>query len=194
MLRLLKYLKPYLLLILITIGLLFVQAMADLALPNYMSEIVNVGIQQGGIESSVPEAIRQSKMEHLTIFMTSEEKNSVLSDYTLVEPNSSLATQYVGKYPILKDEAIYVLNEISDEERTKISSTMGKTIMIVSTIEEAMIDPQKAAALAKLAGFDLSKLPAGMDIFSTLEKVPACPIDADDWLQSMKNFLEWART
>ena len=172
MLRLLKYLKPYLLLILITIGLLFVQAMADLALPNYMSEIVNIGIQQGGIESSVPEAIRQSEMEHLTIFMTSEEKNSVLSDYTLVEPNSSLATQYVGKYPILKDEAIYVLNEISDEERTKISSTMGKTIMIVSTIEEAMIDPQKAAALAKLAGFDLSKLPAGMDIFSTLEKVP----------------------
>jgi len=172
MLRLFKYLKPYSLLILITIGLLFVQAMADLALPNYMSEIVNIGIQQGGIESSIPEAIRQSKMDHLTIFMTSEEKNSVLSDYTLIEPNSSLATQYVDKYPVLKDEAIYVLNGISDEERTKISSTMGKSIMIVSTIDEAMIDPQKAAALAKLAGFDLSKLPAGMDIFSALEKVP----------------------
>ncbi|MHB8136044.1 MAG: ABC transporter ATP-binding protein [Anaerolineaceae bacterium] len=172
MLRLSKYLKPYLLLILITIGLLFVQAMADLALPNYMSEIVNVGIQQGGIESSIPEAIRQSKMEHLTIFMTAEEKSSVLSDYTLIEPNSSLSLNYVEKYPVLKDEAIYVLNQITDEERTKISSTMGKSIMIVSTIEEAMIDPQKAAALAKLAGFDLSKLPVGMDIFSTLEKIP----------------------
>ena len=46
MFRLFKYLKPYVLLILIAIGLLFAQAMADLALPNYMSDIVNVGIQQ----------------------------------------------------------------------------------------------------------------------------------------------------
>ena len=62
MLRLLKYLKPYLLLILIAIGLLlFVQANSDLALPDYMSKIVNNGIQQNGIESAVPTAIRQSR-------------------------------------------------------------------------------------------------------------------------------------
>ena len=51
MLRLLKYLKPYWLLIVLDIALLFGQAMADLALPDYMSKIVNVGIQQGGIET-----------------------------------------------------------------------------------------------------------------------------------------------
>jgi len=50
MLRLTKYLKPYLVLLVVSIALLFGQAMADLALPNYMSEIVNVGIQQGGID------------------------------------------------------------------------------------------------------------------------------------------------
>ena len=114
MLRLLKYLKPYLLFVLITIGLLFVQAMADLALPNYMSEIVNIGIQQGGIESAVPEAIRQSEMEHLTIFMTEEEKSSVLAAYTLIEPNSTSAENYLDRYPVLKSEAVYVLNPISD--------------------------------------------------------------------------------
>ena len=48
--------------------------------------------------------------------------------------------------------------------------------MIVSTIQEAMVDPQKAAALAELVGFDLSKIPAGMDIFSTLETIPAAQL------------------
>ena len=65
MLRLLKYLKPYTLLILLTIVLLFVQANADLALPDYLSGIVNVGIQQGGVENAVPDAIRQSQMDKL---------------------------------------------------------------------------------------------------------------------------------
>ncbi|HEX7540567.1 MAG TPA: hypothetical protein VF352_00435, partial [Anaerolineales bacterium] len=62
MLRLLKYLKPYTLLILFAIALLFVQANADLALPDYMSKIVNVGIQQGGVENAVPVAVRQTEM------------------------------------------------------------------------------------------------------------------------------------
>ena len=60
MLRLTKYLKPYLLAILIAIALLFAQANADLALPDYLSKIVNNGIQQGGVESAVPKASRQS--------------------------------------------------------------------------------------------------------------------------------------
>lgn len=176
MLRLFKYLKPYLLFVLITIGLLFVQAMADLALPNYMSEIVNIGIQQGGIESAVPEAIRQSEMEHLTIFMTEKEKSTVLAAYTLIEPNSTAAENYFDIYPVLKSEAVYVLKPISDVEKSNISSQMGISLMIVSTIQEAMIDPQKAAALAELVGFDLSKIPAGMDIFSTLETIPAAQL------------------
>ncbi len=58
MIRLLRYLKPYVWSILIVLVLLFVQAMADLALPNYMSDIVNVGIQQGGVESAVPVTVR----------------------------------------------------------------------------------------------------------------------------------------
>ncbi len=70
MIRILKYLKPYLLLILIAVGLLFVQANADLALPDYMSKIVNNGIQQGGVENAVPKAIRQSEMDKLVIFLS----------------------------------------------------------------------------------------------------------------------------
>ncbi|NOQ40052.1 MAG: hypothetical protein GQ562_07010, partial [Anaerolineales bacterium] len=67
--RLSKYLKPYALMILLSITLLFVQANADLALPDYLSRIVNNGIQQNGVENAVPVAIRQSEMEKLLIFM-----------------------------------------------------------------------------------------------------------------------------
>ncbi|MBE3118445.1 MAG: ABC transporter ATP-binding protein, partial [Candidatus Atribacteria bacterium] len=84
MLRLARYLKPYILLILLTIALLFVQANADLALPDYMSKIVNNGIQQGGVENSVPAAIRQNEMNKLVIFMSTDNKALILGDYTLV--------------------------------------------------------------------------------------------------------------
>ncbi|MGD8814106.1 MAG: hypothetical protein PVI78_06475, partial [Anaerolineales bacterium] len=88
MLRLTKYLKPYTLLILLAIVLLFIQANADLALPDYLSKIVNVGIQQGGVENAVPEAIRQSQMEKLLLLISDDEADQILAMYTLVEPDS----------------------------------------------------------------------------------------------------------
>jgi ATP-binding cassette subfamily B multidrug efflux pump len=75
-----KYLKPYTPLILFSITLLFIQANADLALPNYLSRIVNNGIQRGGVEKAVPEVIRQREMDRLFIFMGAEEKARVLDD------------------------------------------------------------------------------------------------------------------
>jgi ATP-binding cassette subfamily B protein len=72
MIRLAKYLKPYRGMILLTIVLLFAQANFDLALPDYLSDIVNVGIQQGGVENAVPAAIRQSQMDKLLLFMSEE--------------------------------------------------------------------------------------------------------------------------
>ena len=85
MLRLAKYLKPFIPLLLIAIVLLFVQAVSDLSLPNYLSKIVNVGIQQGGVENAVAKAVRQSEMDRLTLFMTDSDKALVLQHYTLVE-------------------------------------------------------------------------------------------------------------
>ncbi len=69
MLKLIKHLKPFIASIICAIILLFVQAGSDLALPDYVSNIVNVGIQQGGIENSVPQAIRSSEMNKLTLFV-----------------------------------------------------------------------------------------------------------------------------
>jgi ATP-binding cassette subfamily B protein len=172
MLRLLKYLKPFVLLILLTIVLLFVQAFADLALPSYMANIVNVGIQQGGVETAVPEALRASTMDHLTIFMSPEDKARVLSDYTLVDKNSPDYAIYVEKYPTLAQEPIYVLKPVSSEEMAWLNPVMGQAILIVSGIEQAKADPAKAAAMAAGMGFDLSKVPPGVDIYTILAKVP----------------------
>jgi ATP-binding cassette subfamily B protein len=155
MLRLVKYLKPYVLLILIAVALLFVQANADLALPDYLSNIVNYGIQQGGIQNAVPAAIRQSEMDRLVLFMTAENKTRVLNDYTLVTADSPDYSADVKLYPALAKQPVYVLKTVDKAEITKLNPVMGKAFLIVSTLETALADPVKAAALGKGLGFDL---------------------------------------
>src|SRR5579864_4488447 len=112
MLRLAKYLKPLLPLIVLAIALLFVQAMADLSLPDYMGRIVNVGIQQGGIDGAVPVAIRQSEMNRVFIFLTADNKARVLNDYTLITRDSPDYASDVKRYPALASEPIYVLKPV----------------------------------------------------------------------------------
>jgi len=172
MLRLIKYLKPYLLLIILAIVLLFIQANADLALPDYLSRIVNNGIQQNGVENAVPSAIRQSEMDKLTLFMSNEEQARVLGDYTLVEPNSPEASQYLERYPILANQPIYVLKDVDRAEIEALNPIMGKAFVAVSGIEQMATDPAKAQALAQSLGIDLSKLPSGMDPFALLKNLP----------------------
>ena len=173
MLRLLKFLKPYIGLILIAVVLLFVQAMADLSLPNYMSDMVNVGIQQGGIDTTVPTAIRASQMDKLVLFLSEDETSRVLTDYTLVDENSSAYEQTVSDYPAAADEPVYVLEDMDEAETEALSPILGKALLAVSGIEQAISDPEKAQALAAQSGFDLSKIPAGMDIFMLLQQMPA---------------------
>ena len=61
--------------------ILFIQAYCDLSLPAYTSDIVNVGIQQGGIEDQIPEALAADEMEKLLLFVPSEDRETVLDAY-----------------------------------------------------------------------------------------------------------------
>ncbi len=176
MLRLVKYLKPYLWLILIAVALLFVQANADLALPDYLSRIVNTGIQQGGIDSAVPLAIRQTEMDRLFIFMSAEDKSAVLADYTLVDKNSADYAAQVKKYPALADGPIYIRKNLDKAEITRMDPIMGKAISVVWGLEQALADPAAAKTLGANMGFDLSKIPAGMDIWAMLPRLPAATL------------------
>lgn len=111
--KVLHYLKKSWLSILIIIAFLAIEAICDLSLPTYTSNIVNVGVQQGGIEEVVPRAIRKSAMEELLLFVPSEEEQKILSSYRLVKKNSS--SEDAKKYPALKEEDIYLLKEDDTE-------------------------------------------------------------------------------
>jgi ATP-binding cassette subfamily B protein len=173
MLRLAKYLKPYILIVLLTIGLLFVQANADLALPDYMSRIVNNGIQQGGVENAVPEVVRESMMTRLLIFMSEENQAAVLDDYTLVDNDSADYTDYLEQYPVLEDESVYVLKDVGQERIDALNPIIGESLLAVSMIEQIMEDPSVLEGMAPDTGFEIPQLPPGTDIFSLLEMMPA---------------------
>ena len=173
MLRLIKYLKPYALLIILSIALLFVLANADLALPDYLSKIVNIGIQQSGVENAVPKAIRQSEMNRLFIFMSSEDTVLVLEDYVLVKPTSVKADEYLEEYPALADDPIYVLKEVDQDEIEVLNPIMGEALVVVSGIEQMIADPSKVPPLGDGFDFDPSQIPPGIDIFDMLGMMPA---------------------
>jgi len=176
MFRLAKYLKPFIPLILIAIVLLFVQAMADLSLPDYMSNIVNNGIQQGGIVNAVPDAIRQSEMNKLVIFMSPGNKAEIIKDYKLIDKNSSEYDKYLKDYPQLGKEPVYVLNKIDTQEINKINPVMGRAFVAVSGIKKIISNPSEAVSAGNMLGIDLSKIPAGAtpdQIFGMLANLPS---------------------
>lgn len=174
MLRLAKYLKPYTTMLLLTVLLLFAQANFDLALPDYLSRIVNVGIQQGGVENAVPEAIRQSQMDRVLIFLSADEKASVLANYTLVDKFSPDFSTAAEEYPIVASEPIYVLYDVDQAEIDRLNPILGKGLLAVSSIEQIMADPAKAAEMGGDGlGFDLSRIPPGTDVFAMLGRLPA---------------------
>lgn len=172
MLRLVRYLKPYVTQILVTIGLLFVLANTDLALPDYLSRIVNVGIQQQGVENAVAQAIRQTEMEKLLLFMTGDEQTVVRDAYALIEPGSPEATAYVQQVPALETEAIYVRRDLTGAETAALNPILGKAFVAVSSIEGMTADPARAQAMAQNLGIDLSRLPPGADPFALLASLP----------------------
>ncbi len=174
MLKLAKYVKPYLLMLLLAIALLFAQANFDLALPDYLSDIVNTGIQQGGVENAVPQAIRQSELNKVQIFLSAEDQDSVLAAYTLIDQNSPDYEKYLAEYPALATEPVYVLNSLTQAELDRLNPIMAKALLPVWGIEQALADPAKAAEMSKMfGGRDLSQLPAGLDVFSMLASLPA---------------------
>ena len=167
MLKLAKYLKPFTGLIIAAVILLFVQAMSDLALPDYMSNIVNKGIQQGGIVNAVPEAIRESQMNRLNIFMNEEDKSEIMRNYTLIDKSNQEYDKYVKNYPTLENENIYVLNDVDKTEIEKMDIPMGKALLAVSGVEKI-----KASAKDGVIDFNGMKIPANTDLFAMLGKLP----------------------
>ncbi len=109
--KIFKYLKPHIFILLVCFVLLFLQAFSDLNLPNLMSNIINVGIQQNGIENAAPDVLTENNYRLVNVFMTNDEKEVTNKAYTLVKNNGGDENydKYVNTYPKLKDENLYIL-------------------------------------------------------------------------------------
>ncbi len=165
--KLIKYLKPFSGLIVLSIILLFVQAMADLSLPDYMSDIVNNGIQQSGIDNAVPEAVRKTQMDKLTIFMSKNNQDKVLSYYTLIEKTSNDYDKYVEIYPALANEPVYVLNQVNESDIDELNLIMGKALATVLNIENMKSNPEDG-----MIDFNGNKIPVTIDIYKQFASLP----------------------
>ena len=118
MIKLMKYLKRSAGYVILIVVLLFLQAYCDLSLPDYTSRIVNVGIQQKGIEDGVPEKIRVSTMDSLRLFMDEEAVADTEAAY-------------------MEDGDLYVLDPHVDKEtREKLNEDFGKPMLILSGLTE----------------------------------------------------------
>lgn len=113
--KLLKtYLKPFAALVLACILLLFGQAMCDLTLPNLMSDIVNTGIQLGGVDEAAPAVLNQQAVDLLTLFMNDAEAGTFKNAYTPVEHGSDEETKLAKTYENIKDMDAVALSKDAD--------------------------------------------------------------------------------
>lgn len=126
-----KTLKKYTWQILLVILLLFIQANCNLELPNYTSKIVDVGIQQSGIEDNVLEVIRESEYNKLMMFLTDDEKNIVNENYIKINKNDS---KYIDEYSVLSNESIYMLKDIDNNTKEKLNTILNYPIIMVQLL------------------------------------------------------------
>lgn len=123
--KLLKtYLKPFAALVLACILLLFGQAMCDLTLPNLMSDIVNTGIQLGGVDEAAPAVLNQQAVDLLALFMNDAEAGTFKNAYTPVEHGSDEETKLAKTYENIKDMDAVALSEDADVQA--VGDTYGK--------------------------------------------------------------------
>lgn len=132
MLKVLKYLKKTWISVIVIVALLCVQAAADLALPDYTSKIVNIGIQQGGIDTAIPEAISKDEMDNLLIFTNDDSK--ILDCYKLVSKDTVSNDEYnnyLKEYPALENEEVYVLNKLNKDQKYNLEEMLKKPLVQV---------------------------------------------------------------
>ena len=129
--KLIKYLKGFLIPMIFLVAILGVRVVAELALPTYTSNIVDKGIQQSGIQDSVPEKISEKSFRELQLFMTDDEIKKVTAKYT-------------------KDGDVYKLDNINDQERSELNDIFKNAMTVVSGAKSENLDLDKVAEGVKL--------------------------------------------
>lgn len=170
--KLLKFLKPYAGAVVAIICILVVQAYCDLSLPTYTSDIVNVGIQQGGIDETVPDTISKKDLNHLLLLVKSDQQDTVKNAYTKSEKNYD----YRGTVMELKSSV-----KEDEKKMDELSEILAKPMLLASgfdsgsdmteKIENQLRTQMKKQVEAKQAASQMSEIPDfdKMDIYEMLD-------------------------
>lgn len=168
MVKILKYLKSSWISILVIIVLLVSQAMCDLSLPDYTSNIVNVGIQQGGIEETAPKVIRASSMDKLLLLTNEKDADTIQNSYTYISKDSA-KDEEIKDYPALEKEDVYELKDLSKEELDSLESLMSKPMMMLSMLSDEKVANQIVDDIVANTTMEFATRP---DLFTLLEQMP----------------------
>lgn len=174
-----RYCKPFVLSIVAVMVLLFVQAQTELALPDYMSDIVNTGIQTGGITDGVPKVLRASEYEKLRIFFNESDKKHFDEYYELLSTSNASAEE-LEDYPILTKEDVYIQkSDVNTDEAW--NQTMSQAGLLVMSLD-AMISQDSAIVNEDQAGMEdfkamMAQLPPNMSLYDALTMLPQEQID-----------------
>lgn len=132
MTKLMKYLKPYWVSILAVVALLFVQANFDLSLPDYMSRIVNYGIQQGGIDSSVPKILGEASFRQFSLLLSEKDASLLAKLYTPVESGMVTSVPMKLTSQSAPQTLLYELGPVSKEDLAELERIMVRVLTPLS--------------------------------------------------------------
>lgn len=137
----LRYLKPFTFAVTLCLILLYTQAMTELSLPNLMSDLVNVGIQQGGVDRAAPNAISREGLQFVSLFMTEHEKEQTMRQYRLITVNSPEAGDLIHTYPILSKKTIYLLDTDKEDldARSALDEAFGRSSLAFVRFMQSMM-------------------------------------------------------
>lgn len=158
--KLFKFMKPYAATILMIVVFLVLQAYCDLSLPGYTSDIVNVGIQQGGIDTAIPEQISVEDMDRLFLFVSEKDQKTVLDAYER-DTDTYESDAYVLKDGILKNE----------KRTDKIGAILSKPMMLV-TVFSSDGEETKEMTDAMFASLPKEMLSEDITVFDVLGMMP----------------------
>lgn len=191
MLKLIKYLKNSVVSILLIVGLLVIQAVCDLSLPDYTSNIVNIGIQQGGVKNAAPDIIRKSEFDKLLLFVKNEDKDRVEKSYKLLDKDTLSQSEYdkeVKEYPALSNEPLYKLDVKDKEKIEELNLIVSKPILILSGIEKSKENNDDNKDMGFGMGESIN-IPDGVDIITLFKRMPKEQLDSikNDMYEKLKD-------
>ena len=195
MFKVLKNLKQSWFSVIIIVLLLIIQATCDLTLPDYTSKIVNVGIQNSGIENVAPEIIRETTMDNLLLF--TEDDEQILSSYENISKHTLSQDEYeklVEDYPALENEDLYRLKKISSNEQENLDNIMAKPLMVVSYLSNEETASQLKEQMLSNLPEEQKSVMQNMQLIDIVKQMPQEQLNAmltqiNEQLDSMQDSI-----